>query len=280
MTVIRTLIVDDEAPTRDALHDLCAKHSDLRIVGECGGASQAIQRLCAGGIDLLLLDVQLGPFTGFDVLNEVPPLRAPLVIFVTAFDQHAVRAFEESAIDYLLKPVGEDRFRKAIERARQHMSRGGVERMYDHLRAALTPLQHALRVTSHAPALPRLVAERDNAFHVIDIDLIEVIEVEPGSNYLAIRVAGDDAPYIKRGTLQAIAQALDGAQFLRIRRNCIANLAHVSRIERRQDDFVLILKTGRQWLVGRSYRHLVADFVRTSRAGHRYRGSSDATSDG
>ena len=263
---IRTLIVDDEAPTRHSLHDLCVKQADLQIVGECSGASDAIRRLSNGGVDLMLLDIQLGPFTGFDVLQEVPALRAPLVIFVTAYDRHAVRAFEENAIDYLLKPVGEDRFRKAVERARQHLTRGSVDHVYDHLRAALTPLQHALQTGGvRGSAVPRLVAERDDAFHVIDPGLVEVIEAQ--SNYVAIRLAGDETPYIKRGTLQSMGQLLDTHQFMRIRRNCIVNLFHVARIERDADDFVVVTRSGRQLVVGRSYRHAVAEFVRTSRTG-------------
>lgn len=266
---IRTLIVDDEAPTRASLQDLCASQSDLQVVGECSSASQAIKRLCMGGVDLLLLDVQLGPLTGFDVLHEVPPLRAPLVIFITAFDQHAVRAFEENALDYLLKPVGEERFRKAIERARQQMSRGAVENLYDHLRAALVPLQRAMHAASDgSTSPPRIVADRDGAFHLIDVDLIEVIEVETHSNYVAIRLVGGDGPYLKRGTMQSIGSLLDASQFLRIRRNCIVNLAHVARIERGTDDFSIILKTNRRLLVGRSFRHAVAEFVRTGRVGH------------
>ena len=87
---------------------------------QCFGGDQAP---AAGGVDLLLLDIQLGPLTGFDVLREVPPLRMPLVIFITAFEQHAIRAFDESAIDYLLKPVAEERFEKAIARARQRLKR-------------------------------------------------------------------------------------------------------------------------------------------------------------
>jgi two-component system LytT family response regulator len=220
-----------------------------------------------GGIDLVLLDVQLGPLTGFDVLHEIPTLRAPLVIFITAFDRHAVRAFEENAVDYLLKPVAEDRFRKAIERARQQLSHGSVTGMYDHLRAALAPLQRSLQAANGSVAPPRLVAERDGAFHVIDTNLIEFIEVEPGSNYIAIRLLGDDGTYLKRGTMQAIGQTLDTSQFLRIRRNCIVNLAQVARIERGGDDFVVVLKTDRRLPVGRSYRQVMSEFVRTGRLG-------------
>jgi two-component system, LytTR family, response regulator len=177
-----------------------------------------------------------------------------------------VRAFEENALDYLLKPVGEDRFRKAVERARQQMSRGAVGNMYDHLRAALVPLQRALHAASDGSASqPRIVAERDGAFHVIDMHLIEVIEVEAHSNYVAIRLVGGDGSYLKRGTMQSIGSLLDPAQFLRVRRNCIVNLAHVARIERGTDDFAIILKTNRRLLVGRSFRHAVAEFVRTGR---------------
>lgn len=264
MTAIRTFIVDDEAPARNWLHDLCVQQADVEVIGQCGTASQAIQRLGKGGIDLLLLDIQLGPFSGFDVLHKVPPLRAPLVIFVTAFDRHAVRAFEENAVDYLLKPVSADRFAKAMERVRQHISRGLVADLYGKLSAALVPLQRAVNASREGYGLARIVAERDGAFHVIDVEAIELIESE--ANYVLIRIEEEPEPYRKRGTLQEIGTSLDAKQYLRIRRDCIVNLAHVSRIERGTVDFAVILKSGRRILVGRSYRRTLAEFIRTSRS--------------
>ena len=124
MTVIRTLIVDDEAPARQWLRSLCSKNPLLQVVGECSTAADAAQRLRTTQVDLLLLDIRLGPHNGFQVLEHVPPTVTPLVIIVTAFDEYAVRAFEKNAVDYLLKPVSEERFRASIERVRRQLGTG------------------------------------------------------------------------------------------------------------------------------------------------------------
>ena len=264
---IRVLIVDDEAPTRQLLSDLCHNQRDLHLVDPCSSATAAIKRLAGGGVDLLLLDIQLGPLTGFDVLHEVPPLRMPLVIFVTAYEQHAVRAFEERAIDYLLKPVNEVRFNKAIERARQQLARpADMAGLQDQLRAALLPLQRAVLAATHRDSLPYLVAERQGAYHVIGVQQIEYIDVEAESNYVSVHVAGESDPCLKRDTLQALISALDSREFLRVRRNCIVNLEHVERIERVHDDYHMVLKTGLRVTVGRSYRQAVSTFLRASSA--------------
>lgn len=261
MTHIRTLIVDDEAPARRWLRSLCAKHADLAIIAECATAAQATHKLRAGGVDLLLLDVRLGPYTGFDILDDVPEARVPIVVFVTAYDQHAIRAFETNAIDYLLKPVSEERFRKTVERVREQMASGLVSHVRTELRATLASLEKSLYGPRDLSRLPRIVGERDNAFHPLAVDEIEFIDVF--GNDVMIHTVGDPRPYSRRSTLQDIGSQLGSRDFLRISRACVVNLGCVTRIERdAHSAFWFVLKSGRQLPVGRTYRHKIAEFVR------------------
>lgn len=263
MSVIRTLIVDDEAPARQWLRALCAKHPDIEVVGECANAPQAAQKLRVGGIDLLLLDIQLGPQTGFQVLENVAPGSLPLVVFVTAYDQYAVRAFEKNAVDYLLKPVRDDRFRATLERVRRQLQGGLTREIRAAIHAALGPLERAFHESRSASAPERLIAQRDEAFHLIDPRDVELLEAS--GNYVLIHVAAPGEPYSARSTLQSFEELVDPASFLRVSRSAIVNLAHVARIERDTDSaFCFIARSGRRIAVGRSYRKKIAEFVRAS----------------
>lgn len=263
MNMIRTLIVDDEAPARQWLRSLCAKHSDVEVVGESSNVPQAAQKLRAGAIDLLLLDIQLGPQTGFQVLENLPAGSLPLVVFVTAYDQYAVRAFEKNAVDYLLKPVRDERFRATLERVRTQLQGGLTGEIRAAIHAALGPLERAFHDQQTMSTPERLIAQRGDAFHVIDPSDVEVLEAS--GNYVLVHVAGAGEPYSTRSTLQSFEELVDPANFLRISRSTIVNLAHVARIERDADSaFCFVARSGRRLSVGRSYRRRIADFVRAS----------------
>lgn len=263
MNAIRTLIVDDEAPARQWLRTLCAKHADVEVVGECSNAPQAAQKLRGGTVDLLLLDIQLGPQTGFQVLENMASGSLPLVVFVTAYDQYAVRAFEKNAVDYLLKPVRDDRFRATLERVRSQLQGGLAGEIRAAIHAALGPLEQAFQDRETTSTPERLIAQRGDAFHVIDPRDVELLEAS--GNYVLIHVAGSGEPYSTRSTLQSFEELVDPAGFLRISRSAIVNLAHVARIERDADSaFCFVARSGRRLSVGRSYRRKISEFVRAS----------------
>ena len=264
MTAIRTLIVDDEAPARQWLRSLCNKHAQLQVVGECSTAVDAAQKLRALPVDLLLLDIQLGPHTGFQVLEKVPPHNTPLVVIVSAFDQYAVTAYEKNAIDYLLKPVLEERFRASVERVQRQLRGGLTNEIRTQIAASIGTLHQAL-LQARPPALPaRLVGERDGNFYLIDSANIEFLE--SSGNYVLIHTTGQQRQYSLRSTLQAMQERLDPASFLRISRSIIVNLGHVAAIERDADSaFCFVLGTHGRLAVGRTYRTKIAEFVRAAR---------------
>jgi len=264
MTPIRTLIVDDEAPARQWLRTLCAKNPQLQVVGEIGTAAEAAQRLRANGVDLLLLDIQLGPHTGFQVLEGVPEHAMPIIVIVSAFDQYALRAFEKNALDYLLKPVLEDRFRATVERVRRQLHNGLTAEIRAQIAASVGSLQQTLRDSQPVVAPTRLVGERDGAFYLIDAAEVEFFE--SSGNYVLFHVKGQDRQYSMRSTLHSMEERLDPASFLRISRSTIVNLAHVAAIERNEDSaFRFVMNTHGRVAVGRTYRMTVAEFVRSSR---------------
>jgi two-component system LytT family response regulator len=262
LTPIRTLIVDDEAPARQWLRRLCNKAQDIQVVGECATAAEASRALRNSTIDLLLLDIQLGPHNGFQVLDGVPVSAVPQLVFVTAHDQYAVRAFDRRAIDYLLKPVPEDRFRDSLERVRRQLRGGLTSEVQAAVRETIGPLERSLMAQKSRCHIDRLTAERDDAYRVIECKKIALLESQ--GNYVHVTEHGDTRPSVMRGTLQSICAVLDPEVFVRINRSVIVNLQTVERIERDADShLVFIMKDGgRRFNVGRAFHAQVVQVLR------------------
>lgn len=259
MAPIRTLIVDDEPPARLWLRTLCGKVGGIEVLGECANVEQAVHALRTHAPDLLLLDIQLGARSGFQVLDGLGFGDVPQVVFVTAHDQYAIRAFERRAIDYLLKPVREDRFRETIARVRLSLQHGAVAASSAGIPEVVGPLDRSLLAAHGRGYATRLVAERAQAYRVIDCARVVLLESE--GNYVCVVEQGEDARASLRGTLQSVATVLDPADFLRINRSAIVNLAHVERIERDAEGrLVFLLRgVGRGLRVGRSYHARVLE---------------------
>jgi two-component system LytT family response regulator len=262
---IRTLIVDDERPARLWLRTLCSRASGLQIVGECTTAEEASQRLREGEIDLLLLDIQLGPRNGFQVLDGLPVSSIPTLVFVTAHDQYAIQAFERRAIDYLLKPVREDRFHETLARVRERLHGEPGPEGQGAVRDTIGLLERSLIQARGRGHAERLIAERKDAYHVIKC--ADIILIESEGNYIRVTEVNESTPAFLRGTLQSVAAVLDSNTFVRINRSVIANIAYVSRIERDQDARYVfrMSEIGRTFRVGRSFH---ARVVQRMRLGH------------
>jgi len=262
-TPIRTLIVDDETPARQWLRTLCSRMADVRIIGECATAAEASRTLRTTTIDLLLLDIQLGAHTGFQVLDGVAYSAVPNLVFVTAHDKYAVRAFDRRAVDYLLKPVREDRFRESLERVRRQLRGGMTSEIQSAVRETIMPLEQSLLSLRSHGYTERLVGERDGAYRIIECQKMASLESE--GNYVRVVEEGAAQPAILRGTLQGLVAILDPEQFVRVSRFAILNLGFVERIVRDVDShLVFVLRDGRSFAVGRAY---AADVHRTLRMG-------------
>ena len=236
---IRTLLVDDEALARRRLRTLLTGDPDIEIVGECGDGGSAVKEIEALAPDLVFLDVQMPEADGFDVLDAVDARTMPVVVFVTAYDGYALRAFEVHALDYLLKPFSRDRFEAALGRAREEIRRrrGDGPHDRDELAALLRELREAGR-------RPRRLVVRDGG-RVSFIPVEEIDWVESAGNYLRIHV-GPDAHLI-RGTIKGCAERLDSESFLRISRSTIVNLDRVRAVHPwTRGELIVVLRDGTQ----------------------------------
>ena len=234
---LRVAIVDDEALARQVLREYLSRHADVEIVAECANGFEAVKAVADDRPDLLLLDIQMPRLDGFEVLELIG--RETPVIFVTAYDEYALKAFEVHAVDYLLKPFSADRLSEALARARGRIGRG--ERIpVDALTAAARPRQGPLS----------RVLIRDGAqVHVLPVARIDYIEAQ--DDYVCFRVEGRQ--YLKDQTLAHLQTELDPARFVRIHRSYILNIERLARVELyAKDSRVAILRDGTKLPISRA----------------------------
>lgn len=242
---IRTVVVDDEPLARDKLRAFLARHPTLELVGEAGDGLEAVAVLDATRPDLVLLDIQMPELDGFEVLAALDQDPLPHVVFVTAFDHYAVRAFEQGALDYLLKPVAPDRFDRAMERAQAQLRDHGGEALARRLTQVLE---------SVAPGRPRierfLVKEQGRTRFV---PVVDVEWIEAAGNYLKLHVKG--TTHLVRGTMKEVEGRLDPARFGRIHRTTIVQLDRIHFLEPwSHGDQVVVLDTGARLTLSRRFR--------------------------
>jgi two-component system LytT family response regulator len=244
--MIRVLVVDDEAAARRGLRRRLAAVPDLVVVGECEDGEAAVAAIPALRPDLVFLDIQMPGLDGFGVIEAVGLHRMPAVVFVTAYDEFALRAFEVNALDYLLKPVDDARLQAALERARARAATRDDD-WKRRLAAALDGLGH--------PAAPRWckrLAIRGNG-RVLLVDVAEVDRIEAAGNY--VHVHQGRKAHLLRETMAGLEARLDPERFARVSRAAIVNIDRVRELQPMfNGDFVVVLKDGTEVTGGRRYR--------------------------
>src|SRR5574341_1138155 len=226
MEKIRTIIVDDEPLARDSMRVLLGRDPEIEIVAECANGYEAIDAIAAHAPDLLFLDVQMPEMDGFAVLAQVDPDRMPVVVFVTAYDQHALRAFEVHALDYLLKSYSDERFEAALRRAKEHIRQKKVSEVSQRLIALLDNQKkgwdHAEMPTpiENSSYLMRLVIK--SAGRVFFLKTCEIDWIEAADYYVYLHVNGKS--HLLRETMSHLEKQLDPKKFQRIHRSTIVNL--------------------------------------------------------
>ena len=242
---IRAAIVDDEPLARRRIRNLLAEAPDVEVVAQCANGKDAIESLEESPPELLFLDIQMPEVDGFDVLQAIGVGRVPAVIFVTAYDQFAVRAFEAHALDYLLKPFDDERFAAALERAR--------ERIRQQQRRDLDRRPQALleNVRGDQGYLRRLVVPSGHRSIFIRTEQIDWIEAE--GNYVRLHVGS--RTYLLRENLTRITSALDPETFCRIHRSTTVNIDRIQAVESLfHGEYLVVLQDGTKLASGRSYR--------------------------
>jgi two-component system, LytTR family, response regulator len=248
---MKVLIVDDEPVARRGLRRQLERLAGVTCVGECGGRDQAIAAIVERRPDLVLLDVQLGHATAFEIIEEIGVDAMPLVVFVTAYDRHAVKAFEVHALDFVLKPVDPERLREALDRAASLWSLQRGAALSDRLEGLLA--QRAAPGPEVAVRLPERVVVRDgDRLSLVEIERIDWIE--SAGNY--VRVHSDGRAYIMRATMDRVVQRLAGRDtFIRVRRSAIINIRAVATLERYgKGTYVVHLRSGTKVISSRFYQ--------------------------
>jgi two-component system LytT family response regulator len=243
---IRAIIVDDEPLARERIRVLLREEPDVEIAGECASGAEVVAQIEWQKPDLLFLDVQMPEMDGFEVLQNVPDEKLPVVIFTTAFDQHAVRAFDAHALDYLLKPFKPARFKEAVQRARDHIANKQAG-------TATRGLLAMLAERSTATQLTRIAVKTDDK--VLFVAVSDIDSIESAGNYVVAHVGKEN--HVLRDTLTNLEAKLPPAKFLRISRSAIVNLERVKELQPMfRGESVVILKNSRAIPTTRSLREI------------------------
>jgi two-component system LytT family response regulator len=250
---IRAVIVDDEAPARSLLREYLGRHADVEIVGECMNGFEAVKRIGELTPDLVFLDVQMPKLDGFDGFEVLELLeRPPAVVFVTAYDEYALRAFEVHAVDYVLKPIGRERLAEALDHVRKRLREAADSSEMIAAPAALPgPSPTALAAAARPPGqyLERVLIKDGSNVHVIPVDRVDWIEAQ--DDYIGIHAEG--RTHLKSQTLGDLETAMDPARFVRVHRSYILNVERLARLELyAKDSRVAILKDGSQMPISRA----------------------------
>lgn len=242
---IRTVIADDEGLARKKLRILLSSEKGITVVAECADGKEAVAAVLIHQPDLLFLDVQMPDLDGFQVLEQIPTDRMPRVIFTTAYDRYAIRAFEAHALDYLMKPFHHERLHRAVERARVELLKShehGVKaRLLDLLDAAKSEMKPARRLVIRT------------AGRVVFLDLNEIDWIEAAANYVRVH-AGKDA-YLLREGIGHMSDKLDAARFVRIHRSFIVNVNRIRELQPCDNgEYIAVLKNGKELSCSRGCR--------------------------
>jgi two-component system LytT family response regulator len=250
------IIVDDEPAARRTLRECCSREPDLRVIGEYGDSRTALDAIRASPPHLLFLDIQIDSLTGIALARSLDPENLPLIVFVTAYDHYALEAFEVSAVDYLLKPFDDERFRKTLMRVRRrHEAQSPSDRQVS-LTTVLEQLERSARALSDAR--PRVLAESGSRMHMLDVAEVELVEAD--RNYVKLTVGRE--VFHARSTLQQAEKTLQSQPMLKISRSCLVNMSHVREISRTpRGDFILVLAGGTTVTSSEGYRETVRHYI-------------------
>jgi two-component system LytT family response regulator len=255
-SVVRTVIADDEHLARRKLRILLDSEPEVQVVAEChdGGQTLAAIRVCRP--DLLLLDIQMPDLDGFQVLSEISPEEMPVVIFTSAYDQYAIRAFEAHALDYLLKPFDQGRLHQAIERARFELKQSKDREITQRILELLS------RVKSDKQPVPefdgRLVIKTKG--RIVFLNLDEIDWVEAAANYVRLNVGKES--YLFRETISRTSERLNPNHFIRIHRSMIVNVRKIKElIPVNSGEYIVVLRSGKELSCSRGYRANVQHMI-------------------
>ncbi len=256
--MLQALIVDDEPLARRRVVQLLDGEPDVEVVGECEDGAEAIEAVASLRPDLLFLDVQMPEVTGLDVVAALAEADGPVpaIVFATAYDAYALRAFEANAVDYLLKPYSAGRFQEALERARARLRERAAPGDDDAVRQQVEGLLASLAAERQAPE--RIVARVGDRHVFVGLDEVDWLEAE--GNYVCVHARGQD--YLLRDTLSGMAERLPAERFVRVHRSAVVNADRIRDVEPlAKGTYLIRLRSGGTVATGRSYRDHVQSLL-------------------
>lgn len=263
LTRIRTVIVDDEPAARRGVRLLLERDGGVEIVGEASGGAEAAELIARERPELAFLDVQMPGCDGFQALARAGLVNAPAVIFVTAYDEHALRAFEVNAVDYLLKPYDDARFAAALQRAKDEVRRRQADTVNSRLHQLLDYLQHAPQPAA-APAenaVDRILLKSSGEIFFLKAEEIDWIEAE--GDYMKFHVSG--RTHLMRETMARLEARLDAKKFIRIHRSTIVNIDRLRKLSPSfAGEYAVILHDGTKLKLSRGYHERIAALLKQS----------------
>ena len=266
MKALDALIVDDEPLARRGLDLRLAEFDDVRVCGEARNGREALAAIAEQRPDLVFLDVQMPGMDGFEVLRRLAGRDMPAIVFVTAYDEYALKAFEANALDYLLKPINDERLRAAVDRAREALAsreagehRNRLLRFVCELTGRELTLEDALEQAAGRGRWPRRLAIRDGREQsCVDVDCIDWVDA--AGDYMCVHAAGET--HVLRGTMKQLENLLDPSLFVRVHRSAIVNRERVRKLRpHRNGEYFLTLDSGHELKLSRNYKHQVSRFA-------------------
>lgn len=249
---IKALIVDDEPLARDRIREMLKEHPEVEVIGEARNGQEAIDSVTTHNPDLVFLDVQMPDLDGFDVLQNLKAEQIPLVIFVTAYDHHALRAFDVHAVDYLTKPFDRKRFAEAIDHAKVFM-KGAKEPDTARILSMLQEIRAGARY------LERFAIKNGETVFFVRAEDVDAIEAQ--GNYVRLNLAGSS--HLLRDTLNNIESQINPRMFVRIHRRTIVNIDRVKEVQTwARGEYRVVLVTGAHYTLSRGYRQHFEKFIK------------------
>lgn len=248
---VRTIVVDDEPLACKRLAKLLKEDDEIEVVEICANGQEAIEQINEQSPDLIFLDIQMPEINGFEVLQNIEPEKVPIVIFVTAYDEYALQAFEVHALDYLMKPFNKERFRDSLKRAKTTILNDNTEMIGEKIENLLNYLE------PEEESLKRILIKTSNRYFflkTVDIDWIE-----SAGNY--VRIHSGNSNYLIRETMINMEKKLDSEQFFRIHRSTIINVDKVKELEQWfHGDYQVIMYNDEKLTMSRNYKELLEKF--------------------
>ena len=258
MNKIRCIIVDDEKIAREGVSLLLANNNDFELIDTCANGKQAIESIVHYKPDLVFLDIQMPDFNGFEVLIALPSRLKPMIVFITAYDQYAIKAFEACAFDYLLKPFDDERFFDVLERIKKQISLVKSGNYSQNIKELIKQFSKTSEKTEkHQQKITnRIMVKREGGVTFIDIN--DIISIEASDYYLKIITNIDE--HIMRKSLNSMEEKLNRDQFIRIHRSTIVNINYIRSIERyTPDEHIVIMKNDNKYRLSKNGRKILKD---------------------